>query len=75
MPQPTSPVPVTVVLPDGQEFRARLYSWHQTPTGRATPAVGVSSGRCHPSRKPARALLLPPTSGSTTTPDSTRAGE
>ncbi|MFF0754618.1 DUF6233 domain-containing protein [Streptomyces sp. NPDC004267] len=22
-----------VVLPDGQELRARLYSWHQTPTG------------------------------------------
>lgn len=24
---------MTVVLPDGQEVRARLYSWHQTPTG------------------------------------------
>ncbi|MGO4634927.1 DUF6233 domain-containing protein [Streptomyces sp. 2RAF24] len=27
------PVPVTVVLVDGQELRGRLYSWHQTPTG------------------------------------------
>ncbi|MFD4320453.1 DUF6233 domain-containing protein [Streptomyces sp. NPDC058548] len=27
------PVPVTVVLPDRQEIRARLYSWHQTPGG------------------------------------------
>ncbi|MET9957096.1 hypothetical protein ABZ135_36850, partial [Streptomyces sp. NPDC006339] len=35
--QPSSsdpvPVPVTVVLPDRQELRARLYAWHQTPTG------------------------------------------
>ncbi|WP_332757176.1 DUF6233 domain-containing protein [Streptomyces sp. MT206] len=38
MPEPPpspdpAPIAVTVVLPDGQEVRARLYSWHQTPTG------------------------------------------
>ncbi|MFH8582529.1 DUF6233 domain-containing protein [Streptomyces zaomyceticus] len=37
MPQQSSPdpdpVPVTVILPDGQELRARLYSWFQTKAG------------------------------------------
>ncbi|MFJ6355380.1 DUF6233 domain-containing protein [Streptomyces sp. NPDC092046] len=28
-----APVPVLVVLVDGQELRGRLYSWHQTKTG------------------------------------------